>query len=182
MRNKNKFTALLLSLVLSFTVFTTVFAETPSATTKSRGTDDIREARVLEARRAAVKKLMGNQVNLGTRVIERLSEILVKIEARRDKMDAAGIDVSTIDALIASAKTKQEDAQDLLDKANQDMDDISTSDTPRLVALDFIKQSKELKKTLIDLHKTMLQIVQNMRSLEKAEKDSVQTESGEDNE
>ncbi len=181
MRNKIKIFSLVLVFVFSLGAFAPVLAATNNG---SQGTDAIRQARVLESRIKAVKKLMANQLGMITRASGRMADILDRIETRTEKMDAAGINVSSIETLIVAAKTKQDAIGDLLADAQEEMDNLSTSENPKAAAMAFIKNARELKKKLIDLHKTLIEIVRKMKALEKAhEQANVQdSEEGEDNE
>ncbi len=136
----------------------------------------VQKARMLEARKKALKELVDNQKDLLVRLTGRFDALFRKIQTRRDKMAAAGINVSSIDTLIAKAKVQRKEAETLLTDVKTKQEALHKAEDPKVAAQAFVKSSKALHAKLKEIQKTFLEISSKMKELEKAAKKSEQAE------
>jgi chromosome segregation ATPase len=193
MRNKNNlkisWTA---AVILPFLAFSVAFAQTG---TNDSDSGTIRQKKVgqmmdgtaqdqtmMEQSRsqrvAMMKKLMQNQINRSEKALGRLEQIISRIESRREKLEGSGADLTAIDALIEQAKVQKQEADDALNKAKTDLENIDENNLElRKAVQTFMGSMRVLKKELIDLHRALKNIVKEMRrAVPKPDEESDETE------
>ena len=114
-----------------------------------------------------IKALAENQISRSERALARLEQILERIESRRDKLAGEEVNLASIDALIAKARQQAEDIQENIDAAKAVLatGTAETSEDPKKEVQTFMRSMNEIKKQLIDLHKTLNGIVKEMRKV-----------------
>jgi len=164
MRNKIKFISLLLALTISLAAFGTSLAQNSVA--QPRNIDDLKQSRVLEARKRSVKRLMNNHISRVSRSISKLSSVLDRIETRREKMVAAGYNVDEIDDMIADAKLEKATAEEMLNDAKALYQQIDSATDPKVKAQEFIDAMSDFRKQMKVFHGSLKEIVKEMRDVE----------------
>ncbi|MBX4187857.1 MAG: hypothetical protein KW793_01840 [Candidatus Doudnabacteria bacterium] len=140
---------------------------------RTNSTEDGGRMEMHMARLLGAQRMMQNQINRAEKAMVRLENIITRIETRRDKIEDAGVNATTIDKLITDAKTQKDEAREALDTAKEALADIETSDDPKTDIREFMVSIKALKKEMIDLHKGLKSVIKEMRRLmPKSEDDS----------
>jgi uncharacterized protein YukE len=180
MRNKKKFIyatfGAILTLFLAFSAVLAVETETEGQrepkTKRQESLTQTTAQQNLETARAnrlmALKRLMQAQINRSEKAIGRLQGLIERIEARRDKLEEKGAVMTEIDALIVTAKTQKTAAETALAKAKTDLAALEDSETPKQAVRTFMTSMKDLKKKLIELHRSLKAIVKEMKETERA--------------
>ena len=120
----------------------------------------------------AVSRLMETQVNRSNKMIEKLGQMIEKIEKVKDRLAEAGSDVSAIEDKIAKAKALKTESERLLAEAKSKHESLEGSETPRQSVKEFMTAMNNVKKKLIELHRNLVSIVKDLRALEVSPKET----------
>lgn len=168
MRNKDKIIALFLALALLSPALTIAQTDSSETTRKEQQRVEQREIRA-----KALKRLADTQYKRTENAIRKLSDLIGKIDKKVATLQDRGVDVSSLSAPISEAKNMKAEAEallsDLKDKYNS-IDPASTN--PKRQVQDFMNGMKALKKKLVELHRSLMDIVKELRKLEKSDRAS----------
>jgi uncharacterized membrane protein len=164
MRNKKTLSyAFLLAFILPILAFSVALAQDSDTTVKES------EERVEKVMR--VNRLAMNQFTRAQRALDRMAQVMGRLDSRRAKLATDGADLASVDALIVTAKKQQTDAQAALDKASTDLAAISSSEDKKQAVQTFMRSMNDLKKKVIELHRSMMAIIKEMRKIDPKIKD-----------
>lgn len=193
MRNKKTFRyALLLAALapfLAFSVTLAVESARPMASEKRmqdddsmRMKEDSRKNEMMEKRRMSmmnISGMMGSQVNRAEKAIKRLDDIMKRVQTRRDKLAAMeGVNLTDVDAKIATASAKKQDLVDDIADAKKKWDAFKAAMTAqtsafdaasdaerssiRALGKDFMDSMKDVNASLKAFHKSLSDAVRAM--------------------
>ncbi|MBI4100123.1 hypothetical protein HY439_00055 [Candidatus Microgenomates bacterium] len=101
--------------------------------------------------------------------LERLTNILIRIESRAEKMKAKRLDTTVIDQKIDTAQLKLKDASNTVSLAEATFQTLATSDNPK-EAFQIAKEAQaNVKEAFKDIHQALRDIVILIKSSEKGE-------------
>jgi chromosome segregation ATPase len=162
MKQKTKLYSAVFAVALALAGFSTVFAADAPTTDNSSSSRPATTQRTLEARKNAVRDLMGAHITRLSVVTQRLSSILKRIESRRDKMADAGANVTSINASIAQAEKQLADAQETVDQAKSQLAEIDSAKDFKTAALQFVDTTTDLRLELRSVQNTLKSVVKAM--------------------
>jgi chromosome segregation ATPase len=169
MRNKNKRLAGFLAYILVFVVALAGINLALAQNTQSQPRSTQQTDRVKQARLKAIRGKMQNYANRGQKAFDKLNAIIKKIETRRDKMESSGLDVSSLNVLIESAKVQKTQVESALAAAKEKYQAIESASDPKAALLEFNKAMKDLRTELADLQGKLGDVVKTMKDLDKAQ-------------
>ncbi|MDP4000808.1 MAG: hypothetical protein Q8P83_01040 [bacterium] len=130
-----------------------------------------------DARLARLKNSMAVHINRMQNAINKLQNITERIDGAVSNLNEQGVDTSSVDSLITQSNTQKSEAVRLLDDAKAKHAAIIDSDHPKEAVKEFITSLRALKSQLVELHKTLKEIVKTLKSLNNSSTDV----EGEDN-
>ncbi len=140
-----------------------------------------RPVKSFEARKNAVKKLMTVQIDRASKALERLSNLLARIENRKAKMAAEGMNMATVEPLIVKAEAEMAEVAKNIGEARDILQSMENSDDPKTLAQTFMTKMREAKTNLQEFHTALKAVVKEMVKIERAFND-VTKEEGDENE
>jgi chromosome segregation ATPase len=170
MGNKNKTLASFLAYILVFVVTLAGVNLAWAQNTQSQPTKSTQQTdRAKQARLKSIRVRMQNYANRGQKAFDRLSGVIKKIESRRDKMASAGLDISSLNVLIESAKVQKAEAESAMVAAKEKYKAIDSASDPKAALLEFNKAMKDLRTELSDLQGKLKDVVKTMKDLDKTQ-------------
>jgi hypothetical protein len=130
------------------------------------GLSDEDRAKLQEKRDERLDKARGivmAQIMRAQHVLERLDQIMLRIQSRRDKLVAAGANVTAVDRAIAEVAKQKGEVQAALAKAKSDAEAIKDAEDPKAALEAFRASMKTLKGELEDLHDALKAVIKEMR-------------------
>lgn len=166
MRNKNKLINWILVLGLGTSLLTGPLSVLAQDAADQRSEDRAQRAdKVRTQRLANLKRLMGVHIGRISSAIEKLGNLIERIERRMEIMHNQGMDISGLAPLVDRAQDQKQTAEQMLAEARSKYAAIENSDNPRQAATEFIASVRQLKQQLISLHNTLKQIVREMKNI-----------------
>lgn len=140
-----------------------------------------REAKLDARKQSIVDKIVGYANRLlerANRRIERLDNIWKKIEARMDKMKAAGKDLSSVNSLVADVQAKRQAAVLSISSAKTAVTALQGSNEPK-TAFQTVKGQLETVLTAIKAyHQSILAVIRSLKGMSGANVTKTPTSSG----
>lgn len=162
MRNKYKFATILL--VISLFLPVVVLAQERN-NMPARMTDAQHERM---DRISGLKRVALTQVQRTEKAIKQLSEMIGKIERAMNAQKEKGVDISSLQASVEKAKALKAEAERMLADLKSKHAAIDTeSSEPKRQVQEFQTSMNAIKKKLNELHRSLMDVVKQMRVLEK---------------
>ena len=181
MRNKKQFAILVLGLAIFIGPLSVLAVTAKSETSAANGIRSglktkTEEAQTLAARKQKIKALRRiavNQVQRSEKAISRLDGVMDRIDVRLKVFEQTGVDISSVTPLVEKAKKQKAEAEILLADIEMQRDAITAESASLQQSVkQFMANVKTLKKKLIELHKTLKDVVKAMKKLDKPETSS----------
>ncbi len=102
--------------------------------------------------------------------LQRLDDIFTRIKARIDKFKAAGKDTSSLDGLVATAKSKHDAAAAAIDKAGTTISSLTGTDKPQDATKTFVDSAQAVERALKDYHASLVEIIRSMKGMSEGTK------------
>jgi len=119
------------------------------------------------ARIEAIKKLCQAQTRRAENAIDRMDKLIDRIDEYIAKLEASGVDTTSVENLMDQATDQKNTADDLLIEAENKCSAIGTAELPKQAVKEYMTAFNNLKKQMISLHKTLKEIVRSLKSLER---------------
>ncbi len=183
MRNKPKIISLFVLLALVLPAFALGQTDTNRVQDRAQIKDQARQrldeakAQGREARIQALKHLAEAQVDRTEKAIRRLEGLISKIESAMNALQERGVDTSALAASLDKAKSLKSEALAMLADLKTKYSSIDPAlPEPRRQVQAFLTGMNQLKKKLIELHRSLVDIVKQIRSLDKPAQSTTNSE------